>query len=224
MIVLTAQTVSAALPEADVVVAVDDARVAEAVESAGFQSVMTARTWESGTDRVAEVARLCGWDDDDVIINVQGDEPLLPADLLRVLGERALKAKDFHMGTVCVPMLTVGEVLDPNVVKVVVREDGSAITFSRAPVPYARDGGLAGIDPAAYRRHVGVYLYRGHVLQMITAHEPVSIELIEQLEQLRALWLGVSIDVVDWPTAPPGSIDTPADVEHLRRFLKTGRL
>lgn len=218
MIVLTAGAVARALPDADLVVAVDDIRVAEVVERAGVRSVMTSAEWESGTDRVAEVARLCNWGPDDVVLNVQGDEPLLPPDLLQAIAARSLSSEYFSMGTVCVPVESAAEVLDPNVVKVVLREDGSAITFSRAPLPYPRDGGLAD-NLRAYRRHLGIYAYRGQILQTLTAHKPVAIELVERLEQLRALWLGISIDVMEWPTAPPGGVDTPTDVERLKSLL-----
>lgn len=219
MIVRVHEAASTALPDADVVVATDDERVESALRDRRIPAVMTDPNWESGTDRVAEVARMHGWADSDVILNLQGDEPLVPAKLLQAFSAFCRSGGEFEMGTVAVPMLFTEEIMDPNVVKVVSRKDGSAIMFSRAPIPFERDRGDSERSLADYRRHLGIYAYRNDVLQRLTAEPVCRLEQLERLEQLRALWLGISISVLDWPESPPGGVDTEQDVDRVREWL-----
>ncbi|MGY4859447.1 3-deoxy-manno-octulosonate cytidylyltransferase [Cryobacterium sp. AP23] len=220
MIVRVLEAVQHSLGEVDVVVAVDDERVAMVLEKHGASVAMTSPLCESGTDRVAEVARERGWAMDDLVINVQGDEPLIPGDLLLAFAEFCRTREGFSMGTVSVPIADRAEILDPNVVKVMVREDESAITFSRAVIPFDRDRQFEAMDPTTHRRHLGIYAYRNDVLQTLTSAPPCQYERIERLEQLRALWLGIPIHVMAWHSAPPGGIDTDEDVERVRAYLE----
>jgi 3-deoxy-manno-octulosonate cytidylyltransferase (CMP-KDO synthetase) len=219
MIVRVHDAASAALPAADVVVAVDDARIEDVLRAHDVPVVMTSPDWESGTDRVAEVARTRGWGADDLIINVQGDEPLLPTDLLAAFAAFCIESH-VGMATASVPVGELAELTDPNVVKLVTRQDGTAMTFSRAAVPYDRDREPADWDLGAYRRHLGLYAYRNSVLQRLTAEAPCELERLERLEQLRALWLGISIHVMDWAVPPPGGVDTPDDLARVRAWLE----
>jgi len=219
MIVRVLEAVQHALGEVEVVVAVDDERVAMAVEKHGASAVMTSPLCESGTDRVAEVARERGWSMDDIVINVQGDEPLIPGDLVLAFAEYCRTREGFSMGTVSVPITSPAEIADPNVVKVMVRKDESAMTFSRSVIPFDRDRQFEGSVPTSYRRHLGIYAYRNDALQKLTNTPPCEYERIERLEQLRALWLGIPIHVMAWDSAPPGGIDTDEDVERVRAHL-----
>ncbi|QNJ93811.1 3-deoxy-manno-octulosonate cytidylyltransferase [Mycolicibacterium fluoranthenivorans] len=219
MIVRVFEAVRAGLSNEDIVVAVDDDRIMRVLDEHQIPAAMTSPTCASGTDRVAEVSRIRRWDPDDVVINVQGDEPLLPPDLLAAFADFCLKRDDFTMATIAVPVRKVQEISDPNVVKLAVREDGSAITFSRAPIPFDRDHDPSAWDPTNYRRHIGIYAYRNDVLQRLTATPQCALERVESLEQLRALWLNIAIHVMDWAVAPPGGVDTPEDVARVTTHL-----
>lgn len=186
-----------------VVVATDDARIADAVRRAGGEAVMTSPDCPSGTDRVAEAARACPGPD--LVLNLQGDEPEMePGDLDALLLEMETDPS-VDMGTLAAP-LAPGDRGKPSVVKVVVDRRGDALYFSRAPIPFERDGP----GPAAARRHVGVYAYRREFLERFARLEPTPLERTESLEQLRALEHGVRIRVVDVAAAPAG-IDTAED-------------
>jgi len=210
------------------IVATDDERIANAVEAAGYEAVMTSARHRSGTDRIAEAAASLG--DAEIIVNVQGDEPLISPDTI----ERAVKAlsEDAHAGIVTTwePIASTAEVLSPDVVKVVVDERERAIYFSRSPVPYPRDaarqhGSLeAAIENepgllAAFRKHTGLYVYRRDVLLAFATWPQSALERLESLEQLRALEHGVKITAIKASTASIG-VDTVTDLQRVRAAMK----
>ena len=199
-----------------VVVATDDARIAEAVERFGGVACLTSPDHPTGTDRVAEVARALACE---VVVNVQGDEPLLdPHDIDLAVG--ALEAEHAApMATLRCPIVKTADLDDPHVVKVVVDERGRALYFSRSPIPFVRAGGGA---QAAYK-HIGLYAYRRAFLLQLAALPPTPLEVAEALEQLRALEHGHGIDTVETRHESIG-VDTPGDLELARRRLATGAL
>jgi 3-deoxy-manno-octulosonate cytidylyltransferase (CMP-KDO synthetase) len=207
-----------------ILVATDDARIAAAVSDPRGRrqpvAVMTDAALPSGTDRVAAVARLEGWADDTVVVNVQGDEPFVPPALIDQVA--ALLARDAAaaIATLATPIETLHEFLDPNVVKVVAAADGAALYFSRAPIPWSRDGAPEGLGSqaefAGAMRHVGLYAYRVGALRHLTAMAPGSYELAEKLEQLRALQAGLRIVVAACVEPPGPGIDTEADLLRAR--------
>ncbi|HHI76796.1 MAG TPA: 3-deoxy-manno-octulosonate cytidylyltransferase [Gammaproteobacteria bacterium] len=201
---------------ARVVVATDDPRIAEAVGDFQVEACLTAAEHQSGTDRIAEVARILGWGDDEVVVNLQGDEPLMPPALLervaRVLAEHPQAA----MATLGVP-LQAEEVFDSNAVKLVTDREGMALYFSRAPIPWKRgtfESGTA--DGAGMYRHLGLYAYRVGFLHRYVGWPPAPIEEQECLEQLRVLWQGerIAVGIVD--QAPPAGVDTEADYRRVQ--------
>jgi len=209
----------------EVLVATDDARIAAAVhdprDPARQIVVMTDPDLPSGTDRVAAVAAVRGWADDTVVVNVQGDEPFLPG--LLVDQAAGLLAGDPSAGiaTLAAPIGSLEEFLDPNVVKVVAGQGGAALYFSRAPIPWSRDGAPAGLasqrEYAGALRHVGLYAYRVGTLRRITQLGPSALEQRERLEQLRALENGVRILVGLCLEDPAPGVDTAADLERARQ-------
>lgn len=220
MVVRVYDAVRAALIDADIVVAVDDQRILTVLEAYGAPAVMTDPGHESGTDRTAEVARAQGWAVDDVILNVQGDEPLVPSNLLRAFAAFCTGRAPFSIGTIAAPVSSQGQISDPNVVKVILDAEGRAISFSRASIPFARDYPEGGWPLDAYLRHVGVYGYRNDVLQRLTQTPPCALEQVEKLEQLRALWLGIAVQVMWWPKSPPHGVDTAEDALRAAELIK----
>ncbi|MBR8345906.1 3-deoxy-manno-octulosonate cytidylyltransferase [Burkholderia ambifaria] len=222
MIVRVHARVRRALPDADIVVAIDDARIAEVLDARGIRFAMTDTGHASGTDRAAEVARVSGWPDSDAVLNVQGDEPLVPTALLRAFAGFCGAAPDLGVATVACPIDEVALLDEPAIVKVVVDHRGRALYFSRAAIPFCRDGRPA--DSAGshglFLRHIGLYGYANASLQALARAAPCELEQLEKLEQLRALWLGMPIDVMRWPVAPPAGIDTPDDVARVVSLLK----
>ncbi len=207
---------------AEVIVATDDARIAAAVSDprGGRQpiSVMTRADHASGTDRIAEVARLRGWASDTIVLNVQGDEPQLPPALIDQVAGLLASDPRADLATLCTPILSHEEFVNPNIVKVATAADGGALYFSRSPVPHARDLTV----PAAYTyafRHLGIYAYRVAALLRMTALPVSPLEAIEKLEQLRALEAGMRIAVGIASTRPGTGVDTPEDIERLRTNL-----
>jgi 3-deoxy-manno-octulosonate cytidylyltransferase (CMP-KDO synthetase) len=209
----------------EVLVATDDARIAAVVTDPRHPgrdiAVMTATELPSGTDRVAAVAARRGWSDDTLVVNLQGDEPFLPPRLVAQAAQLLEGDARAGIATLAAPIGSLQEFLDPNVVKVVVASDGAALYFSRAPVPWSRDGATAGLGSqrefAGAMRHVGLYAYRVGVLQRVTRLPPSALEQCEKLEQLRALENGVRIVVARCAEAPPPGVDTPEDLERARR-------
>ncbi|MFL6667854.1 MAG: 3-deoxy-manno-octulosonate cytidylyltransferase [Burkholderia ambifaria] len=222
MIVRVHARVRRALPEADIVVAIDDARIAEVLDARGIRFAMTDTGHASGTDRAAEVARVSGWPDTDAVLNVQGDEPLVPTALLQAFAGFCGATPDLGVATVACPIGEVTLLDEPAIVKVVVDHRGRALYFSRAAIPFCRDGWPA--DSAGsnglFLRHIGLYGYANATLQALARAAPCELEQLEKLEQLRALWLGMPIDVMRWPDAPPAGIDTPDDVARVVSLLK----
>jgi 3-deoxy-manno-octulosonate cytidylyltransferase (CMP-KDO synthetase) len=206
---------------ASVIVATDDERIREAVRAFGADCAMTKATHASGTDRVAEVAIQRKFADQDIIVNVQGDEPLMEPQLVADLAEALRQRPAFDIATAIAPVQSLAEFLDPNCVKVVRAIDGHALYFSRAAVPWPRDHSGAG-RPTSFGnawRHIGIYAYRVRSLRQFSATEPTPLELTEKLEQLRALEHGMSIYCLALAEGPPAGIDTPADLERLRAHL-----
>jgi 3-deoxy-manno-octulosonate cytidylyltransferase (CMP-KDO synthetase) len=211
----------------DVWIATDDQRVADALAGSEARIVMTSPDHVSGSDRLAECARLAGWRDDAVVVNLQGDEPFAPPGGIRAVA-RALVASGADMATLATPVGDAEALFDPNVVKLVRRDDGDALYFSRAPVPWARDAFAAGRGPlppgeTAWLRHIGIYAYRVGVLQRFTALPQGRLERIESLEQLRVLEAGHRIAVELTPEAFPPGVDTPADLERAERHIMAAR-
>ena len=192
----------------DVLVAVDDQRVAAAVVAAGWQAEMTREDHVSGSDRVMEVASRRGWSDDDIVINVQGDEPLVPPQVIDQLCEGMVAHPDVSMATLSEPISEIDEFLNPNVVKVVADDAGMAMTFSRSPIPYPRD--TAGHEvPKGAARHVGIYGFRVSALRRFIQLGESSLESIEKLEQLRWLQASLPLLVIPAKESVPGGVDTP---------------
>lgn len=203
----------------DVWVAADDARIAAALEGSGVRVAMTATSHQSGTDRLAECADIAGWDDDVVVVNLQGDEPFAPAAGIRAVAA-ALADSGAPMATLAAPVEDAGTLFDPNAVKLVRAANGDALYFSRAPVPWPRDAFAADRSrlPSAgpWLRHIGIYAYRAGFLRRFAAMAPGQLEQVEALEQLRALEAGHRIAVALTPEPFPPGVDTPDDLERAR--------
>jgi len=207
----------------EVLVATDHPGIAAAAEQYGFEAVMTRGDHASGTDRVAEVSMQRGHAGDHVVVNIQGDEPLIAPELIREVAQNLLDHPDAAVSTACHPIADAADIVNPNVVKVVLDHQGYALYFSRAPVPYARDAYAGGITavPAglpAYR-HIGIYGYRAGFLKRYSHLAPAPLEQFEALEQLRVLWHGYRISVAVTRDAAPPGIDTPEDLQRLRQLL-----
>ena len=202
----------------DICVATDDDRIAAVCEAAGVAVVMTAQDHPSGTDRLAEVARIRGWDRQDIVLNVQGDEPLLPPLLVEQVGDLLLNKPDCAMATLCEPVTDLDQFTRSSIVKVVCSQQQEALYFSRATVPYDRDGCAQGMNsvPTAAMRHLGLYAYRVALLQDFVAWPMGVLETIENLEQLRILENGQRIAIAPALLSLPPGVDTPADLERLR--------
>lgn len=232
---------------AQVIVATDDERVRTACAAAGVEVQMTGTQHASGTDRIAEVAGQRRWREDEIVVNLQGDEPLMPpADI-----EQAAALLQGHAGadmsTLCTPIHGLDEFLNPNVVKVLADQAGRALYFSRAPIPWNRDGALDGVQGSADAaggdgvpigapgaalasqrqhhgalRHIGIYGYRVGALKRLAAAAPCELEQLEKLEQLRALWLGMVIAVDVAREMPGPSVDTPEDLQRVAALMRGG--
>jgi 3-deoxy-manno-octulosonate cytidylyltransferase (CMP-KDO synthetase) len=207
---------------AEVVVAIDDTRIAEALRDAPVRVVMTRAEHVSGSDRLAECAERLGWADETIVVNLQGDEPLAPANGIRAVAA-ALAESSAPMATLATPIAGVDELFDPNCVKVVASADGHALYFSRAPLPWPRDAFATTRDRlpvgVPFLRHIGIYAYRVGFLRRFTKLAPMPLERAESLEQLRALEHGFAIAVRIAPDAFPPGVDTPADLERVRALL-----
>lgn len=207
-----------------VVVATDDARVRDVCQAAGYRAELTRATHISGTDRIAEVLdRLC-WEDGGIIVNLQGDEPLMPASAIHQVAALLDGRPDAQLATLCTPIHSLEEFLNPNVVKVTADQQGRALYFSRAPIPWDRDGAPAGLDSQqrwqGALRHIGIYAYRPTALRQLAATPACELEQLEKLEQLRALWLGMPIAVDIAREIPGPSVDTPEDLQRVSGLLK----
>ncbi len=213
----------------EVVIATDDERVRSAVAAAGCDVQMTRQDHASGSDRVMEVAQRRGWAGDAVVVNVQGDEPLIPPAVIAQVAGMLHVDPLVAVATLCEPLDDRVAVFDPNVVKVVAGSDGFARYFSRAPIPYARDAfaddARAGALPAGdlWRRHVGIYGYRLAALEQFVSLPVGALEAAESLEQLRLVEAGIGIRIAQAAAPVPGGVDTPDDLERVRRVVADGR-
>jgi len=208
---------------AEVLVATDDERIAEAARGFGAEVVMTSILHASGTDRIAEVAARRGWGDDEVVVNLQGDEPLMPESLIDQAAGLLAAHAGAGIGTLAARIATLGAYLDPNVVKVVTGAAQRALYFSRAPIPWNRDTAPAGLASQRSfghaRRHIGIYAYRTGALRRLAALPPSPLEQLEKLEQLRALENGFDIRVADAAEMPGPDVNTPDDVARVEALL-----
>ena len=205
-------------------VATDDARVAEAVRDHGGQVLMTRADHPSGTDRLQEVAVQLGLADNDIIVNVQGDEPLIPPAVIDQVAANLAAHDGFGIATLCEPITERAGLFNPNHVKVVFDSHGRALYFSRAPLPWHRDG-FADADtalplpPGQWWRHIGIYGYRVSLLNQYVTWAPAPLEQAEALEQLRAMYHGVPIHVEPACMPVPGGVDTEADLQRMRALI-----
>jgi 3-deoxy-manno-octulosonate cytidylyltransferase (CMP-KDO synthetase) len=209
---------------AQVLIATDDLLIVSAAHSFGAEAVMTSAAHESGTDRIAEVARLRGWASSDIVVNVQADEPLIPPVLIDQVGSLLESNPTAQIATLATPIATLAEHLDPNAVKVVTDGEGRALYFSRAPIPWDRDCAATGLlsqrSYSGARRHVGIYGYRVAALLHLAALQPTPLEQLERLEQLRALENGFEIRVADSLEQPGPDVNTAADLERVSLLLQ----
>ena len=224
MVVRVAERATASGAER-VVVAADDQRIAQACARHGVACVLTRSDHPSGSDRLAEACSLLGLDGDDVVVNVQGDEPLIAPALVRACADLLVHRSDCVMSTAAHAVATVDDYTNPNVVKVVLDAAGRALYFSRAPLPWWRDGharGVTALPAPAPLRHIGLYGYRAGFLRGFPALAPSPLEQIESLEQLRVLWHGLRIAVHISAQAPGPGVDTPQDLERVRAMWVSG--
>jgi len=207
----------------EVLIATDDQRIGGAARAFGAEVVITASTHASGTDRIAEVARARGWGAQELVVNVQGDEPLIPAAVILQLARQLGAQRDADIATLATPLESLEELLDPNVVKVVTDARGMALYFSRAPIPWNRDGAAAGLasqtDFTGARRHRGIYAYRVAALLRLAQLPRGALEEREKLEQLRALEHGLRIHVGEAHERPGPDVNTLADLERVRALF-----
>lgn len=203
-----------------VIVATDDDRIAEAVRGFGAEVCMTKTDHPSGTDRLQEVVHTLGFYADDIVVNVQGDEPLIPPRVINQVAHNLRAEPEAGIATLSEPIQDLASLLNPNVVKVVTDARGMAMYFSRAPIPWPRDEFSANqqLMPGCYswQRHIGIYAYRVKMLNEFVRWAPAPIEETECLEQLRAMWNGARIHVEVADELPPAGVDTPEDLERLR--------
>ena len=204
-----------------VIVATDDARVLEAAASTDVRAMMTRADHASGSDRVMEVAEACGWPDDHVVVNVQGDEPLIPPAVIDQVAGLLDRSTGVGVATLSEPLQDGRDVVDENIVKVVVAATGCALYFSRAPIPYVRGGIPASVSGGGpgWQRHIGIYAYRVAALRRFVTLPVGRLERMESLEQLRFLENGMRIAVEEAVARVPGGVDTPADLERVRQVV-----
>jgi 3-deoxy-manno-octulosonate cytidylyltransferase (CMP-KDO synthetase) len=200
-----------------VVVATDSPEIQAACDEHRIECLLTRADHPTGTDRIAEVAQLLKLPSNALIVNVQGDEPLIPPELINQVASTLAEHKECAISTVAVPITDAIEINNPNVVKVVLNRSGEALYFSRAPIPFVRDAQAD--QQTEHLRHLGIYAYRADFLQAYTRLEPAPPEQAEALEQLRALWNGYRIAVHTASEAPPAGVDTPEDLERVRQLL-----
>ncbi|MGK0702444.1 3-deoxy-manno-octulosonate cytidylyltransferase [Yokenella regensburgei] len=204
-----------------VIVATDHPDVARAVEAVGGEVCMTRVDHQSGTERLAEVVEKCGFSDDTIIVNVQGDEPTIPAANIRQVAENLARSQ-CGMATLAVPVHSAEEAFNPNAVKVVMDNAGYALYFSRATIPWDRDRFAQSRDTIgdSLLRHIGIYAYRAGFINRYISWPPSPLEQIEMLEQLRVLWYGEKIHVEVAKVTPGTGVDTPEDLERVRLELR----
>ncbi|PIE39162.1 MAG: 3-deoxy-manno-octulosonate cytidylyltransferase [Gammaproteobacteria bacterium] len=203
---------------AEVVIATDSDEVVEVAQGFSANVVKTRADHPSGTDRLQEVAQHFGFDDKHIIVNVQGDEPLLPPALIDQVAQNLAANPQAGIATLCEPITELDEVLNPNAVKVVFDKNGKALYFSRASIPFAREG--FNLASAQWYRHIGIYAYRSGFLHDFVSWPPAPLEQTEHLEQLRAMYNGVDIHVDVAAQTVPAGVDTEADLTAVRAFFE----
>src|SRR3974390_2849877 len=207
---------------ATVLIATDDERIRSAALKFGADCVLTSLQHASGTDRIAEVVRIRGFAPEDIVVNLQGDEPMMPAELISQVAQALREVAGRDIATAVAPIDSLEEFLDPNCVKALRAADGRALYFSRAPVPWPRDS-VTAHQPTSFAgawRHIGIYAYRVRGLLQFAAWPPTPLETVEKLEQLRALEHGMHIHLVALARAPAAGLDTPADLERVTKALR----
>lgn len=224
MVVRVAQRVRAGVANhIRIVVAADDTRITDACSNFGVESLLTRTDHASGSDRLAEACELLGLPDGDVVVNVQGDEPLIDPALVLAVAQLLDDHPQASVGTAAHPIAAVEEFTNPHVVKVVTDAAGLALYFSRAPIAWWRDGFAQGVHKLptfAPLRHIGIYAYRVEFLRQFPSLPAAPLEQLEALEQLRALWHGYRIAVHQTPNAPGPGVDTPEDLLRVRRHFE----
>ena len=207
----------------EVIVATDDERVLAAAAEFGAQAKLTSLTHVSGTDRIAEVASQAGWADHDIVVNLQGDEPLMPPELIRQVAQLLQDHESAAIATLAARITGIGAFMDTNTVKVVTDSTGRALYFSRAPIPWGRDTAASSISSqrgfSGARRHVGLYAYRVAALQQLSMLPTGLLEQLEKLEQLRALESGLEIRVADAIAQPGPHVDTAEDLARVALLM-----
>lgn len=210
----------------EVLIATDDDRIADAARSFGAPVLMTAVTHVSGSDRIAEVARQRGWQPEDLVVNVQGDEPLMPSQLIDQVADLLASHAGADIATLAARLGSISAFLDPNLVKVVSDRSQRALYFSRAPIPWDRDGAAKGLASqrsfSHARRHIGIYAYRVGALARMAQLPPSTLEVLEKLEQLRALENGFDIRIADAVAMPGPDVNTAADIARVEARLDEG--
>lgn len=201
----------------EVVIATDHEPIMQAASQYGVVSVITRADHPSGTDRIAEVVQAMRWSDETIVVNVQGDEPLIDPALINEVAQTLAKDAQAVMATACHPIHDHTAFENPNIVKVVLNTKGQALYFSRAPIPYPRDAGFR--EHLTAHRHIGIYAYRVGFLKQYASLSATSLEEIESLEQLRVLYHGYQIAVTVTENAPASGVDTPADLEYVREVF-----
>lgn len=206
-----------------VIIATDDERVKKAAEEFGATVVMTSPEHQSGSERLAEVVVALGYPDDDVVVNVQGDEPLIPSGIIKQVAHDLMDHDNIKMATLCEPLKNSEDLFNPHIVKVTMNRRGYALYFSRAPIPWARDEfplkDNKTLTGGEHFRHIGIYAYRVGFLQEYVAWESCPLELLEGLEQLRVLWNGGRIHVAIAKEKSPIGVDTEEDLEKVRKLM-----
>ena len=216
MVIRVAERAKLSLAQS-VVVATDSPEIQAACDEHRIDCFLTSENHPTGTDRIAEVAQLLKLPNDALIVNVQGDEPLIPPELINQVAQTLAANPACAISTVAVAITDIAEINNPNVVKVVLNRSDEALYFSRSTIPFVRDPEMAG--KVTHLRHLGIYAYRADFLQAYTRLEPAPPEQAEALEQLRALWNGYRIAVHTASEAPPAGVDTAEDLERVRRIL-----
>jgi len=208
-----------------VIIATDDEKIFSIASGFGAEVCMTATTHPSGTDRLQQVAEQLELDEEHIVVNVQGDEPQIPTSVIEQVAANLALASEASMATLCEPINTVSELLDPNAVKVVTDAMGMALYFSRAPVPFPRNCSLSEDaklpTPHAWFRHIGIYAYRVKFLHQYVKWKPTPLEQLEHLEQLRAMHYGARIHVEQARETVPGGVDTQQDLDTVRASFET---
>jgi 3-deoxy-manno-octulosonate cytidylyltransferase (CMP-KDO synthetase) len=209
----------------DIIIATDDIRIESAAKKFGAKVCMTSVKHNSGTDRLQEVVDQLKLADNKIVVNVQGDEPLIPAEVINQVADNLAKMPSASMSTLSEPIYNLDDFRNPNIVKVLTDIDGKALYFSRAPIPWPRDHFASGTvqnlpDGFVAQRHIGIYAYRVALLNRFITWQPAPLEKIESLEQLRVIWNGEVIHVAEALVAVPGGVDTEEDLLRVRKLLE----